>query len=124
MKIVISILITGILVGGAIVLTRSNGTPPVDNVTVVEGKQIIEVMAKGRYSPRLTTAKADIPTIVRMKTMGTYDCTAALKILNIGYEKMLPPTGVTDIELPPQKAGSTVQGMCAMGMYNFAIQFN
>ena len=124
MKIVISILITGILVGGAIVLTRSDGTPPVDNVTVVEGKQIIEVMAKGRYSPRLTTAKADIPTIVRMKTMGTYDCTAALKILNIGYEKMLPPTGVTDIELPPQKAGSTVQGMCAMGMYNFAIQFN
>ena len=124
MKIVISILITGILVGGAIVLTRSNGTPPVDNVTVVEGKQIIEVMAKGRYSPRLTTAKADIPTIVRMKTMGTYDCTAALKILNIGYEKMLPPTGVTDIELPPQKAGSTVRGRRAMGMYNFAIQFN
>jgi hypothetical protein len=36
---------------------------------------------------------------------------------------MLPPSGITDIELPAQEAGATVQGVCAMGMYSFAINF-
>lgn len=37
--------------------------------------------------------------------------------------KNLPPSGTTDIEIPPQKAGAVVQGLCAMGMYNFSIKF-
>ncbi len=124
MKTAISILIAGALIGGAIMLASSDGTPSTANVSVVDGKQIVEVTAKGKYSPKLTAAKAGVPTILRMKTMGTYDCTAALKVPNVGYQQMLPPTGTTDIELPPQKAGATVQGVCAMGMYNFTVQFN
>lgn len=105
-------------------LTTGDSTPSVDNVTIEDGKQIIEVTAKGKYSPKLTAAKAGVPTVLRMKTMGTYDCTAALKIPSIGYENTLPPSGMTDIELPAQKPGATIQGVCAMGMYNFKVQFN
>lgn len=123
MKTAISILIAGALIGGAIMFASSDGTASTDNVLVVDGKQIVEVTAKGRYSPSLTVAKAGVPTILRVKTMGTYDCTAALRVPSLGYEKMLPPSGTTDIELPAQEAGATVQGVCAMGMYNFAINF-
>ena len=123
MKTAISIIIAGALIGGAVMLASTNGTASTNNVSVVDGKQIVEVTAKGSYSPKLTAAKAGIPTILRMKTMGTYDCTAALRVPSLRYEKMLPPSGITDIELPAQEAGATVQGVCAMGMYSFAINF-
>ena len=124
MKTAISILIAGALIGGAIMLASGDGTPSTANVSVVNGKQIVEVTAKGSYSPKLTAAKAGMPTILRMKTMGTYDCTAALRVPSLRYEKMLPPSGMTDIELPAQEAGATVQRVCAMGMYNFKVRFN
>ena len=120
---VFAIIISGALIGGAIMLTRSDGTASTDNVSIVNGKQIVEVIAKGSYLPKLTAAKADIPTTLRVKTNGTFDCTAALKVASVGFEQILPPSGVTDIEIPAQQAGTTVQGICAMGMYSFQIQF-
>jgi len=123
MKIAISILIAGAFIGGAIFLA-GDGVPSTENVSIVDGKQIVEITAKGKYAPKLTAAKADTPTILRVKTNGTFDCTAALKVPAANFEAMLPPTGTTDIELPPQKAGTIVQGICAMGMYNFKVHFN
>jgi len=95
-----------------------------DNVSIINGTQIVEVTAKGKYAPRHTSAQANMPTVLKVKTMGTYDCTTALSVPAIAYNTMLPPTGETRIELPPQKPGSTVRGVCAMGMYNFEVQFN
>ena len=94
-----------------------------DNVSLVDGKQIITITARGGYSPRLTIAKADIPTVLKVETKGTFDCSAALSIRSLNYYKVLGPNEVTTIDLPPQKPGSTFQGLCAMGMYNFEIQF-
>lgn len=95
-----------------------------DNVTISDGKQIIQIDARGGYAPRVSVASADMPTIIRVVTNGTYDCSAGLVIPSINYKKILPPTGSTDIEIPPQKAGTSLKGLCSMGMYNFAIQFN
>ena len=91
---------------------------------MVDGKQIITINAKGGYSPKLTTAKAVMPTVINMKTQGTFDCSSALTIPSLGISKNLPPTGETLIDVPPQNAGTTLQGHCSMGMYNFAINFN
>lgn len=124
MKTAIAILVASALIAGAIMLGNTGDSPSVDNVSVVDGTQIVEVTAKGRYSPSVTEAKAGLPTILRMKTMGTYDCTAALKVPSVGYQNMLPPTGTTDITLAPQESGAVVQGVCAMGMYNFSVKFN
>jgi len=128
-KTALSILISAVIIAFVLFLSGSPRTTPdieanVNNVSVVDGKQIVTISAKGGYSPRVTNAKADISTIIRVATQGTFDCSAALTIPGIGYRKTLPPSGNTDIELAPQKTGTSLQGICSMGMYSFKINFN
>lgn len=126
---VISIIIVAILIGGAIMLARGDknsrniGMRNADNVSVVDGKQIITINAKGGYSPRMTIARADVPTVIKIDTQGTFDCSSAVRIPSLGYHNNLPPSGETIIDVPPQKAGATVRGLCAMAMYNFTVDF-
>ncbi len=121
----ISIIVAATLIGMAFMLaTRGPEVASEDNVSVENGTQIVKITAKGRYTPTLTEASANMPTTLRIETNGTFDCTSNLRIPSIGYQQNLPPTGSTDIELPPQKSGSVVQGVCAMGMYNFTVRFN
>lgn len=94
------------------------------NVHIVDGKQVITINAKGGYYPRTTVAKANVPTIINVMTNGTFDCSAALTIPAINNRTFLPPNGVTPIEIPAQNLGSSIKGVCSMGMYNFTIQFN
>lgn len=129
---IIAIIIGAALVVAALVLssektpatnkvsTDSNAT---SNVTIEDGKQIVDIAIRGGYSPKLTEAKADVPTILRMKTENTFDCTSVLNIPALSYQKNLPSTGITEVEVPPQKAGSTLEGLCGMGMYRFEIAF-
>lgn len=122
---IISVLVAGVLIGGVIML--SNGSSEdwqAGNVSIENGKQVVEITAKGTYAPRYTTAQANMPTVLKIKTRGTFDCTAALTVPAVRYKAMLPPSGETLIEIPSQKPGSTVQGVCAMGMYNFQVKFN
>lgn len=124
----ISIIASALLIGGAFLFVLNSGSGKAgveeNNVTVVDGRQIIDVRAKGGYAPRVSVAKAGIPNVIKVKTDGTYDCSAALAIPAIGFKTFLPPTGVTDIELPPQEPGTTLQALCSMGMFNFQVRFN
>ena len=123
-----SVILALIFIGGAIIFARNGAKTDTavlqNNVSVADGKQIIEIDAKGGYSPSITIAKANISTVIKVKTQGTFDCSSALVIQSIGYRANLPPSGETIIEVPPQEAGSTLRGMCAMGMYNFSVKFN
>lgn len=124
----ISIIIAAAFIAGALLFANKSKQQDIDvtvksNVSIVDGKQIIEIDAKGGYRPRITLAKADIPTVLRMNTKGSFDCSLSVSIPSIGYRINLPQTGTTDTEVPPQKAGTTLHGLCAMGMYNFQIQF-
>lgn len=92
--------------------------------TVENGKQIIKVTARGGYNPSVINAQSGIPTTLRLKTENTFDCSAAFAIPSLGINKMLPLSGVTDIEIPVQKAGSQLIGTCAMGMYSFKMIFS
>lgn len=96
---------------------------PTENVKIENDKQIIEITAWGGYSPRQTIAKADMPTVIRVKTNNTFDCSSALIIPNLKIQKYLPSSGITDIEVPTQKSNSSLRAFCAMGMYNFEIKF-
>lgn len=91
--------------------------------SVADGKQVVEIRAKGGYSPRVTRAKANMPTTIRVTTSGTFDCSSALVIPRIQYQGYLPPSDVTDIPVPPQNSGTVLQGLCAMGMYTFSVIF-
>jgi plastocyanin domain-containing protein len=121
------ILVVALILGGAFLLTKKEETlPKTGPMSTVDtsGKQIIEIQAKGGYNPKQVTAKADVPTIIRMKTQGTFDCSSSLSLPSLGKRLTLQPTGTTDIEVPPQKTGTSLKGVCAMGMYSFAVNFN
>lgn len=98
-------------------------TPETANVFMEDDIQIIEITAKGGYSPRVTEAKANVPTELRMITENTYDCSSALVIPDLSYSGYLPFSGITEIEIPAQEAGTTLQGLCSMGMFQFQIEF-
>jgi plastocyanin domain-containing protein len=125
---VISIIIAGAIIGGAILLVGSGSTSgggndvPANNVSVVDGKQIVEIRAKGGFQPRKSVAKAGIPTVLRFETSGTFDCSSSVRISGLGVTKSLPQTGETDIDIGIAKSG-TFQGTCGMGMYPFELDF-
>lgn len=100
----------------------SIATQSVQNVEIRDGIQFVTIKALGGYSPKVSTAQADIPTKLIVTTNGTYDCSASLVIRSIGYQKILPQTGEEVIDLGTPQSG-TIQGLCSMGMYNFAINF-
>ena len=123
---IISIIAAVVLIGGAFALTRdgfsSRETASANNVSVVDGKQIIEINAKGGYQPRKSIAKAGMPTIIRFNTKGTFDCSSSVRIPSLNISKFLPRSGVTDIDIGEGGLG-TLKGSCGMGMYPFEVEF-
>lgn len=121
---VISVTLALALIGGAFMLTRSGGEVVIDanNVTVVDGKQVIEIKAKGGYQPRKSIAKAGLPTVLRFKTNGTFDCSSSVRIPRMNISKVLPQTGTTDIDIGTFQT-EVLQGACSMGMYPFEVEF-
>ncbi|KND49031.1 MAG: hypothetical protein AB200_01205 [Parcubacteria bacterium C7867-005] len=122
---IISVIVAIVLIDGAFILTRSGDTGQTvnaNNVSIVDGKQIIEITARGGYQPRKSVAEAGIPTIIRFNTKGTFDCSSSVRIPSLGISKSLPQTGSTDIDIGSGKLG-TLQGSCGMGMYPFEVEF-
>lgn len=131
MKYFIIIMVIAVLgVGGVLVFGKKNSqnnasfnTQNGSNVQTINGKQIVQIEAKGGYTPKKTIAKADMPTVLKVKTKGTIDCSTALNIKSLGYSGNLKPTGIEKIDIKPQLKGTVINGMCSMGMYSFEILF-
>ena len=123
----ISIIVVGLLISGVILYTKNSGgvefAPTTNNnVSMVNGKQVVEIRAKGGYLPRVSVAKAGLPTVLRFNTNGTFDCSSSVRIPSMNLSKVLPQNGSTDIDLGVQQVG-TLLGFCGMGMYRFEINF-
>ena len=86
--------------------------------------QVIEIAAKAGYTPASVHAKAGVPLTLRIKTSGTFDCSSAVRIASIGWSKNLGANAEVDVRIPPQNPGTTLVGMCSMGMYDFKITFD
>lgn len=124
----VSIIITvGIIIAFGIIFIGGNKTKDtgqsVENSEIKDGVQYITIDAKGGYSPKVSTGKVGIPTKLIIKTNGTYDCSASLVIHSVGFQKILPQTGETEIDIGIPKVGP-FQGVCGMGMYSFVINFS
>ena len=122
----LSFIIAGALIFFAFIFSKSN-TPtdvviPENNVSIVDGVQVVEILAKGGYFPEKSVAKAGIPTILRFKTNGTFDCSSIVRVPSLDITKNLPPSGSLDVDLGSPKAG-VMQGTCGMGMYPYEIDF-
>ena len=132
-KTALTIIIIGLVIGAGIILiggskknnpdTTNSQVDQVQNSEIKNGIQYITINAKGGYSPKVSTGKAGIPTKLIVKTNGTYDCSAALSIRSVGFQKILQKTGEEVIDLGTPQAGVPVRGVCGMGMYNFVVNF-
>jgi len=92
------------------------------NVEVREGVQYVTINARGGYSPRVSDIQAGMPTKLVVKTNGTFDCSAALVVRSVGFQKILQSTGEEVIDLGIVNSGEKIQGVCSMGMYSFQIR--
>lgn len=123
----IAVFISGVLLfSGKKQNNQQSNTAGTDtNITTKETNngQTIRILARGGYSPRKITAQANKPLKIEMETKGTYDCSSAFVIPALKYQKQLPATGITIIDIPAQPSSSTLQGLCAMGMYSFTVEF-
>lgn len=125
-KIFLTIVAVSLFIGLAIVITRKPNIETNQNqqkVEVVDGVQYITINAGGGYFPRVTEAQAGIPTKLIVKTNGVFDCSAALTIRSINYQKVLPQTGEEIIDIGTPVSGVPFSGTCSMGMYSFLINF-
>ncbi len=130
----IALIIAIILIGGTLTFVLKNPPTvekskneteyslPANNVSLVDGKQVVEITARGGYQPRKSVAKAGLPTIIRFNTNGTFDCSSSVRIPSLNISKILPSSGITDIEIGTSAVG-TLAGTCGMGMYPFEIEF-
>ena|SRR3989344_3392774 len=127
-NIFISLIVSILLIGGAFFLVSSNPGTPSESATstvvsMIDGIQFIDISAKGGYSPRKVMAKAGMPTVLRVNTSGTFDCSASLVIPKLSYQKFLKSSGTEDIALSAEQAQGTLRGLCSMGMYSFQVIF-
>ena len=124
MKLIIGAMVAAIaLVAGSLLFSRGDNQSYENNVAVVDGVQVVTIYAKGGYAPRQTMASANLPTVFNVITQGTFDCSGALTIPALGYRANLPMSGETRIPVPAQTPGTTMRGVCAMGMYSFSVAF-
>jgi len=123
---IISIIVAIVLIGGSVTLAvldrQKNENIIENNVSIIDGKQIVDIRAKGGYQPRKSIAKAGIPTMVKFNTNGTFDCSSSVRIPSLDIDKVLPQSGETEIDIGINKVG-ILQGTCGMGMYPFEIEF-
>ena len=124
-----ALVLCGVAVGFLVLFVAvRNGNKPTlatenTSVNIVNGVQIIDLSAKGGFSPPYIEATAGLPTELRVATNGTYDCSSTLVIPSLNYQKTLEPTGVETIQLSASQAQGTLDGTCGMGMYDFEIAF-
>ncbi len=126
MKIIFGIIAAvAIIFLGNLILWLGKPTPekqgtPANNVSILDGQQIVEITAKAGYTPRVSEVKAGVPTILRVDTQGTFDCSSQIRVPSLNISQALPPSGVTDIALGILEPG-VLNGTCGMGMYPFQL---
>ena len=76
------------------------------------------------YDPKITHAAADTPIQLSLVTQNTQSCARSIVFPTLGVEKVLPVSGTTTIQVPPQAKGTVIRYTCSMGMYTGQIIFN
>lgn len=128
-NIIVSLLVSGFLIAGMVfflsnqsTISQSDYATVAANIEIKDGVQYVTVNALGGYTPRVSTIQPNIPTKLIVKTNGTYDCSAALTIRAVDFQKILQPTAEEFIDLGTLQSNETIQGVCSMGMYSFQIK--
>src|SRR5487761_2721938 len=108
-KTIISLAVSAVLIGLAFWFVSlkpgaESAGVAASTATIVDGKQFVDISAKGGYSPRVVVAKAGVPTVLRVTTNGTFDCSASVVIPKLSYQKFLKSSGTEEITIPAEQA--------------------
>jgi hypothetical protein len=104
-------------------ITRGDDTPsePPVAAQMQDNIQVVTIAARENgYAPRYVRVQSGLPIRLRLVTSQNYSCSNAFVIPSLGVRRMLPSSGETIIDLPPQKAGN-IAFSCGMGMYTGMI---
>jgi len=100
------------------------GFPSVsENATPEVSSDVVVYANNDGYYPYESFATADVPVTLRLKTNNTISCSRSFIIPSLNIKALLDATGEKIIEIPPQKAGTTLAYSCSMGMYTGVIKF-
>jgi uncharacterized protein len=77
----------------------------------------------GGYFPAVLKAPANASLVLNLVTNQTYSCARDFVIPKLNFYALLPDTGVMQVNIPPQKAGSVLYFTCSMGMFTGQIIF-
>jgi len=75
------------------------------------------------YFPGTLFAPAGAPARLSVVTENTRSCALAFVIPALNYQTLLPETGTTTIDIPPQPPGTVLAFTCSMGMYTGEIVY-
>jgi sulfite exporter TauE/SafE len=100
------------------------GLPAASTAPVAAGSNVVKInVLNSGYQPGQTVAPAGKPIQLVLTTKNVQSCSRAFVIPSLNLQKLLPATGETVINIPAQKAGTSMRFTCSMGMYNGVIQF-
>ena len=101
---------------------QTTGTPAASSVTE-DGVLELQVANNG-YFPKTLYAPANTSLTLALVTENTTSCARDFVIPALDYYQLLPSSGITTTEIPPQEAGSILRFTCSMGMYTGQIVFD
>jgi plastocyanin domain-containing protein len=95
---------------------------PPTSAKVENGVQIVDLVAKGGYSPRTIQVQPNLPIKLKVETKNTFDCSSAFQIPSLKIAKSLPANGTTEFDIPALSPGQSLEGNCSMYMYKFTLR--
>ncbi len=91
----------------------------------VAGQDVYVVRVENSgYNPSVLHLAADRPVTLNWVTQGTRSCARAVVVPSLNYEKLLPASGQTALNIPAQTKGTVIEYSCSMGMYFGKLVFD
>ena len=102
-------------------VARPSNIDGVKTIYDYNGNQIITLHAKDGFSPKVSVVDAGKPTILKVDTNNTVDCSATINIPHLKINDTLLLNGVKDFNIPTLASGEIINGTCGGGIYSFKI---
>jgi hypothetical protein len=83
----------------------------------------IEVNEFG-YFPQILHLPANQELTIEWVTRNTQSCARSVVVPGLEYQEILPVTGRTEFNIPPQEKGAIIRYTCSMGMYPSQFVFD
>ena len=104
--------------------SQTESTAAAESAQPASGDAIVLNVNNSGYFPTTLKAPAGKDVTLNLVTNETYSCARDFVIPALNYYELLPDTGTVQVNIPAQKAGSTLFFTCSMGMYTGQIVFD